>query len=86
MKTPSEITGPVNLGNPGELTMIELAEKVKEITGSRSELIYKPLPFDDPKQRQPNIAMARKILDWEPKVNIEQGLIKTIQYFESLLT
>jgi UDP-glucuronate decarboxylase len=85
MKTPSKITGPVNLGNPSELTMIELAEKVKEITGSRSELIYKSLPYDDPKQRQPNIAIARKILDWEPKVNIEQGLIKTIEYFESLL-
>lgn len=85
MVTYGDFTGPVNLGNPGEFTMIELAEKVKAITGSTSELVRKPLPQDDPKQRRPDIGLAQKLLGWEPKVKLEEGLIKTVQYFENLL-
>ncbi|PZO27415.1 MAG: NAD-dependent dehydratase [Betaproteobacteria bacterium] len=77
-------TGPVNLGNPGEFTMLELAEKVIELTGSKSKLTFMPLPQDDPKQRQPNIELAKAKLGWEPKVHLENGLIKTIEYFKSL--
>ena len=86
MKSPSDFTGPVNLGNPSEFTMIELAEKVKAITGSRSELVHKPLPNDDPKQRQPNIDLARKVLGWKPKVRLEEGLIETVKYFINYLS
>jgi UDP-glucuronate decarboxylase len=86
MKTPCDFTGPINLGNPGEFTMIELAEMVKAITGSHSELIRKPLPYDDPKQRQPDIGAAKKMLDWEPKVVLEEGLLKTVKYFENYLS
>jgi len=75
----------VNLGNPGEFTMIELAEAVKELTGSRSELVHQPLPQDDPRQRQPNISLAREQLGWEPKVSLREGLRPTIAYFEGLL-
>lgn len=85
MSTVPEFTGPVNLGNPGEFTMLELAQKIIELTGSRSSLVYQPLPFDDPRQRQPNITLAREKLDWEPKVQLEEGLIKTIKYFKTLL-
>jgi UDP-glucuronate decarboxylase len=85
MNTPGDFTGPVNLGNPGEFTMIELAEKVKAITGSRSEFVRKPLPHDDPKQRQPDIGLAKNVLDWEPKVKLEEGLINTVKYFEKYL-
>ena len=77
--------GPVNLGNPGEFTMLELAEHVLRLTGSKSTLDFKPLPSDDPRQRQPNIALAKEKLDWEPKVCLEEGLIKTISYFRQLL-
>lgn len=86
MKTPSDLTGPVNLGNPGEFTMIELAEMIKDITGSRSALMSKPLPNDDPKQRQPDISLARKVLNWDPKVELHEGLSKTIKYFENYLS
>jgi len=85
MDSPDELTGPVNLGNPGEFTMIELAEAVKELTGSRSELVHQPLPQDDPRQRQPDIALAREQLGWEPKVPLREGLRPTIEYFEGLL-
>lgn len=85
MGTDDDFTGPVNLGNPGEFSMIELAQKVKSLTGSRSELIHKPLPTDDPKQRQPDIRLAREQLGWEPTVKLEQGLNSTIAYFEQLL-
>ncbi|MFO7641725.1 MAG: UDP-glucuronic acid decarboxylase family protein [Candidatus Competibacteraceae bacterium] len=85
MDSPDEFTGPVNLGNPGEFTMIELAEKIRDLTGSRSELIHQPLPADDPKQRQPDIRLAREQLGWEPTVPLEQGLKPTVAYFESLL-
>lgn len=84
MNTEPGFTGPVNLGNPGEFTMLELAEKVIELTGSSSKLTFMPLPQDDPKQRQPNIELAKAKLGWEPKVNLENGLIKTIGYFKSL--
>lgn len=86
MNTEPGFTGPVNLGNPGEFTMLELAEKVIELTGSSSKLTFMPLPQDDPKQRQPNIELAKAKLGWEPKVNLENGLIKTIEYFKSLNT
>lgn len=85
MDTADEFTGPVNLGNPNEFTIRELAEKVIELTGSSSKLIYKDLPHDDPKQRQPDITIARTELNWEPKVQLTEGLGKTISYFEELL-
>ena len=85
MDSPDGITGPVNLGNPGEFTILELAQKVIDLTGSRSELVYKPLPSDDPTQRCPNITVAREKLGWEPTVKLEDGLKKTIAYFDTLL-
>lgn len=85
-ETPAEFTGPVNLGNPGEFTMIELAEKIMELTGSRSELVFKPLPEDDPRQRQPDITLARNELGWEPKMALVEGLKPTIEYFDNLLS
>jgi UDP-glucuronate decarboxylase len=85
MNTPEEVTGPINLGNPGEFTILELAEKVIELTNSNSEIRFEPLPEDDPRQRQPEISLAREILNWEPKVPLHQGLKKTITYFEELL-
>jgi dTDP-glucose 4,6-dehydratase len=72
---------PVNIGNPREMTMLQFAEAVLKATGSKSKLIFKPLPQDDPKQRQPDITRAKKLLSWEPKVGLEQGLTKTIDYF-----
>ena len=78
--------GPVNLGNPGEFTMLELAEKVLRITGSKSRLVHKPLPQDDPRQRKPNIALAQSTLRWEPKVALEDGLKETVAYFKKLLS
>jgi len=85
MASPDELTGPVNLGNPGEFTMIELAEAVRELTGSSSPLVQAPLPQDDPRQRQPDITLAREHLGWEPKVALREGLRPTIAYFERLL-
>jgi len=84
MDSPADFTGPINIGNPGEFTMLGLAEKVIQLTGSRSKLIFKPLPSDDPKQRQPDISLARSLLDWEPKVGLEDGLKETIAYFSRL--
>ncbi|MBK1620614.1 NAD-dependent dehydratase [Lamprobacter modestohalophilus] len=86
MNSPDALAGPVNLGNPGEFTMIELAEAVKELTGSRSELVHQPLPQDDPRQRQPEISLAREQLGWEPKVALREGLRPTIAYFDALLS
>ena len=86
MATEKGFTGPVNLGNPGEFTMIELAETVIKITGSKSKLIFKPLPEDDPRQRQPNIELAKSKLDWQPRINLIDGLKRTIAYFEKDLT
>ncbi|MDR1737268.1 MAG: SDR family oxidoreductase [Candidatus Symbiothrix sp.] len=77
--------GPVNLGNPGEFTMLELAEKVIQLTNSKSKITFLPLPQDDPKQRKPDISLAKEKLDWQPKIDLETGLIKTIAYFKSLL-
>ncbi len=85
MNSPEELTGPVNLGNPGEFTIKELAERVIELTGSSSKLIFQPLPEDDPKQRQPDIQLARSELGWEPKIKLDDGLQKTITYFDDLL-
>jgi len=84
MGTPDEFTGPVNLGNPDEFTMLELAETIKVITGSKSELIFKPLPEDDPVQRQPDISLAHAELGWYPKIPLKDGLVNTISYFENL--
>ncbi len=86
MATPDAFTGPVNLGNPGEFTIRELAEKVIELTGSRSKLVFKPLPVDDPLQRQPDISLAKKVLRWQPTVKLNVGLEKTIVYFDKLLS
>lgn len=80
-----DFTGPVNLGNPVEFTIKELAEKVIEMTGSKSKLTLNPLPQDDPKQRQPDISLAKKELNWEPKIKLEEGLKKTISYFDKLI-
>ena len=85
MATGDEITGPINVGNPGEFTMLELAEEVLRLTGSHSRIVHAPLPSDDPKQRKPDIAMARATLDWAPKVSLEDGLRETIAYFRGLL-
>ena len=85
MQSSDDFTGPVNLGNPVEFDMIELAEQVKELTNSKSEIIYEPLPEDDPRQRQPDITLAKNKLGWEPKVPLREGLEKTITYFSDLL-
>lgn len=85
MDTPSDFTGPINIGNPVEFTMLELAEMVLRLTGSKSKLERQPLPQDDPKQRQPDISLARSALGWEPKVSLEDGLKETIAYFKRLL-
>ena len=85
METGDDVTGPINLGNPNEFTIKELAETVIALTGSKSQLVTRPLPSDDPLQRQPNIDQARAKLNWEPKVQLEEGLKKTIQYFENLV-
>jgi len=85
MEAPDDLTGPVNIGNPGEFTMLQLAETILELTGSRSTLVRAPLPPDDPKQRQPDITVARERLGWEPKIALKAGLIRTIAYFEHLL-
>jgi UDP-glucuronate decarboxylase len=85
MKTPAGFTGPVNIGNPSEFTMLELAEKVIALTGSQSKLVFCPLPSDDPRQRQPDISLACKELGWEPKINLEDGLKSTIAYFRNKL-
>ena len=86
MESPDTVTGPVNLGNPVEFSVRELAEKIIALTRSRSKFDFKPLPADDPKQRRPDIACARDLLGWEPKVPLEEGLKKTIAYFDGLLT
>ncbi|MGB7408425.1 MAG: UDP-glucuronic acid decarboxylase family protein [Pontixanthobacter sp.] len=85
MATPADFTGPVNIGTPREFTIRQLAELVIEMTGSQSELVFEPLPQDDPLQRKPDISLAREKLDWEPKVKLEQGLEKTIAYFKDVV-
>jgi UDP-glucuronate decarboxylase len=86
MDTGDDITGPINIGNPGEFTIRQLAEQVIDLTGSKSKLVFMPLPQDDPKQRQPNIEKAREILGWEPEVRLRDGLTKTIAYFDGMLS
>lgn len=85
MESVDDFTGPINIGNPGEFTMLELAEKVIKFTGSKSKIIFEPLPQDDPKMRRPDITLAKEKLDWEPKVTLDEGLKKTIEYFKSIL-
>ncbi len=85
MAAPDEVTGPINLGNPHEVSVLELAEKVIAMTGSRSRIEFRPLPADDPRQRQPDIGAAKRLLDWQPKVPLEEGLERTIAYFERRL-
>jgi len=84
MDTPQDVTGPINIGNPTEFTILELAQHVLELTGSRSRLIFKPLPQDDPKQRQPDITLAKALLDWSPATQLPDGLKRTISYFRAL--
>jgi UDP-glucuronate decarboxylase len=85
METPSDVTGPINIGNPNEFTIRELAERIIEMTGAKSKIRFEPLPSDDPRQRQPDISMAKSILKWEPKTQLREGLTKTIAYFENIL-
>jgi UDP-glucuronate decarboxylase len=85
MDTPDTFTGPVNLGNPIEVSVNDLAKMITRMTGSKSKIVYMPLPEDDPKQRQPDIGLAKKVLGWQPKVDLEEGLIKTIDYFISTI-
>ena len=85
MGTGSDFTGPVNIGNPNDFTIRELAEKVLQLTNSRSSLVFRPLPSDDPMQRQPDISLARSVIGWEPQVQLEEGLTRTIEYFRKML-
>ena len=85
MKTADDITGPVNLGNPSEFAILELAETVIELTGSNSEIQFNELPDDDPQQRRPDITLAKKLLDWEPRVGLKEDLSRAIEYFDKLL-
>ena len=86
MNAGDDVVGPINMGNPGEFTMVELAEKVLRLTGSTSQLIHMPLPQDDPKQRRPDITKAKQLLNWEPTIALEQGLERTIAYFRKVVT
>lgn len=85
MASPAEVTGPINIGNPNEFTIKQLAEAVIRLVGSKSELIRMPLPQDDPKQRRPDITQAKQVLKWEPTIQLDEGLLKTIKYFDELL-
>jgi UDP-glucuronate decarboxylase len=85
MASPESFTGPVNIGNPNEFTILQLAEQVIALTNSKSKIIRMPLPSDDPMQRQPNIELAKKMLDWEPKIQLKEGLVKTIDYFAATI-
>src|SRR5690606_10242536 len=86
MRIDDDFAGPINLGNPGEFTILQLAEQVIQRTGSSSKIVRKPLPADDPVQRRPDISLARRMLDWEPKVPLDEGLTRTIAYFDRLLS
>lgn len=85
MDTDNSFVGPINIGNPREFTIAELAEKVLEVTGSRSKIVYKPLPYDDPRKRKPDITLAKEKLNWEPTIRLEEGLVKTVEYFKNIL-
>jgi UDP-glucuronate decarboxylase len=80
-----EVTGPINMGNPGEFTMLELADKILAKVGGSSKLVFEPLPGDDPRQRKPDITLAKKHLDWEPKVGLDDGLDRAIAYFRTVV-
>jgi UDP-glucuronate decarboxylase len=86
MDTPANITGPVNIGNPSEFTILELAQMVVSLIGSRSKIVHRPLPENDPKQRQPDISLAKELLEWKPRVALKEGLTRTVAYFERLLS
>lgn len=86
MSADLKLSGPINIGNPGEFTMLQLAETVAEITGSKSEIVFQPLPQDDPKQRQPDISLAQRELNWAPTVDLKTGLEKTVDYFRGVLS
>jgi UDP-glucuronate decarboxylase len=85
MNSGDDVTGPINLGNPGEFSMLELATAIIDLTGSRSKIVHKPLPADDPRQRKPDISKAQSLLGWQPKTQLEEGLTRTIAYFDDLL-
>ena len=85
MRSEKEFVGPMNIGNPVEISVRQLAQRIIELSGSRSKLTFRPLPSDDPKQRQPNIELARKRLNWSPKWMLDDGLLLTIDYFDSML-
>ncbi len=85
MKSPDEVTGPINIGNPAEFTILQLARTVIDLTGARSRIVHQPLPQDDPRQRQPDISRAQEVLGWRPSIQLEEGLKRTIAYFEELL-
>jgi UDP-glucuronate decarboxylase len=85
METPDGVTGPLNLGNPDECTVRELAERIRAVTGARCDIRFESLPEDDPRQRKPDIGLAREVLGWEPKVSLEEGLRRTVDYFDDLL-
>jgi len=85
MNSPDQVTGPVNLGNPVEFSMLQLADQVLQMTGSRSRIVHRALPQDDPRQRQPDISKAQELLEWRPKIPLQEGLARTIEYFETLL-
>ena len=86
METPPEVTGPINIGNPNEFTILELAKLVIAMTATKSKIKFEPLPSDDPRQRQPNISKAKAIPGWEPKAELREGLAKTIDYFDRMLS
>lgn len=85
MDSDDSVTGPVNMGNPGEFTMLELSEKVLKLTGSSSKIVHKPLPGDDPKQRKPDITLAKKLFGWKPEIDLDEGLKRTIEYFRGMI-
>jgi UDP-glucuronate decarboxylase len=85
MNSEAGFTGPINIGNPGEFTMLQLAETILKLSGSKSKIVYQSLPSDDPKQRQPNIELAKAKLGWQPKINLEDGLKETIAYFKKVV-
>jgi UDP-glucuronate decarboxylase len=84
MQTPNDFTGPVNIGNPQEYSILELAEKIIALTQSKSNIVFKPLPQDDPLQRKPNIELAKDKLNWQPRTELEEGLERTIEFFKTL--
>jgi UDP-glucuronate decarboxylase len=85
MDSPDEVTGPINIGNPGEFTMLELARQVLELTGSASKIVHQPLPADDPRQRRPDLTLANQLLGWAPGIPLQDGLQKTIAYFKTMV-